>query len=66
MSSDLIQQLKACAVKLQVCAEKLQQKIKEKCNRNKDYLEVIDEATYQHHLQNYFEKQSSQLILLIS
>lgn len=44
MSSDLIKQLQACAVKLGNCAEQLQQKIRAKCNRNRDYKEIIAEA----------------------
>jgi len=44
MSSDLIQQLKACATKLLSLAETLQQKIKEKKNKNKHYAAVIAEA----------------------
>ena len=44
MSNDLIQQLKACAVKLQSCAEQLQHKIREKKNKNKHYLAIIAEA----------------------
>lgn len=45
MSSDLIQQLKACAVKLGVWAEVLQQKIRKGCSKNKHYVSVIAEAT---------------------
>jgi len=45
MSADLMQQLKACSLKLGVCAETLQQRIKEKCNKNKHYIKVIEEAT---------------------
>ena len=45
MSSDLIQQLKACAVKLGVCAETLQCKIREKRNKNKHYVSIIAEAS---------------------
>lgn len=44
MSSDLIKQLQACAVKLGKCAEQLQQKIRDKCNRNRDYKDIIAEA----------------------
>ena len=44
MSTDLIQQLKALAVKLGVCAETLQRKINEKRNKNKHYLSVVAEA----------------------
>ena len=44
MSSDLIQQLKACSVKLGVCAEVLQEKIRKGSNKNKHYVSVIAEA----------------------
>ena len=44
MSNDLIQQLKACAVKLLTCAEQLQHKINAKKNKNKHYLAIIAEA----------------------
>lgn len=45
MSGDLIQQLKACSLKLGTCAETLQQKIKEKCNKNRHYVNVIEEVS---------------------
>ena len=45
MSADLIKQLQACAVKLGKCAETLQQKIRDKCDRNRDYKKIIAEAT---------------------
>jgi len=45
MSNDLIQQLKACAVKLQTCAEQLQQKIRNKKDKNKHYVAILAEAT---------------------
>lgn len=46
MSADLIQQLKACSVKLGVCAETLQKKINNKCDKNKHYAAVIAEANH--------------------
>ncbi|CAL1174314.1 unnamed protein product [Cladocopium goreaui] len=45
MSNDLIQQLKACAVKLQTCAEQLQQKIRNKKDKNKHYVAILAEVT---------------------
>ncbi|CAK9104388.1 unnamed protein product [Durusdinium trenchii] len=41
LSSDLIKQLRACAVKLDAEAEQLQGMIHKKLNRNKDYVEDI-------------------------
>ena len=46
MSADLIQQLKACSVKLGVCADTLQKKINHKCDKNKHYVAVIAEAKH--------------------
>ena len=44
MSTDLIDQLSACAVKLGRQAELLQQKIKSKQNKNRHYVDIIREA----------------------
>lgn len=44
LSNDLIDQLKACAMKLDQQADELQTKITEKCNQNKDYVDVINKA----------------------
>jgi len=44
MSQELMQQLQACALKLGTCAEKLQQKIKEKKEKNKHYASLVTEA----------------------
>lgn len=41
LSTDLITQLKACAVKLDGEAENLQKKIQQKANKNKHYAEII-------------------------
>ena len=41
LSSDLIKQLRACAVKLDAEAEQLQGMIHKKLNRNKDYVTII-------------------------
>ena len=46
MSSDLILQLKACAVKLQEAAEKLQARVKQQKNKNKHYAAIISEARF--------------------
>ena len=46
MSSDLILQLKACAVKLQEAAEKLQVRVKQQKNKNKHYASIISEARF--------------------
>lgn len=43
MSGDLISQLNACAVKLQGQADSLQQKIRQKRNRNSDYKDTLRE-----------------------
>ena len=44
LSKDLIQQLEACATKLSAQAELLQHKIKQKCDKNRHYAEVIAEV----------------------
>ena len=44
MSSALIEQLQACAVKLGNLAEQLQQKIRSKCNKNHHYAAIISQA----------------------
>lgn len=44
MSTDLIQQLKACSVKLGEQAEQLQQLIQKGRNKNKHYKDVMEEA----------------------
>ena len=44
MSQDLIAQLTAVAVKLEGCANRLQESIKKKKSKNKHYREVIEEA----------------------
>ncbi|CAK9006566.1 Uncharacterized protein SCF082_LOCUS9086 [Durusdinium trenchii] len=41
MSQELIEQLKACSVALGEQAELLQQKIKAKANKNKDYADLV-------------------------
>ncbi|CAJ1456195.1 unnamed protein product [Effrenium voratum] len=44
MSSALIEQLQACAVKLGNLAEQLQQKIRSKCNKNHHYAAIISQV----------------------
>ncbi|CAK9041103.1 unnamed protein product [Durusdinium trenchii] len=44
MSQDLIAQLTAVAVKLEGCANRLQESIKKKKSKNKHYREVIEEV----------------------
>lgn len=44
MSQELIEQLKACSVALGEQAELLQQKIKAKANKNKDYADLVTKA----------------------
>ncbi|CAK9028045.1 Uncharacterized protein (Fragment) [Durusdinium trenchii] len=44
LSTDLIEQLEACAVTLSKQAEKLQSKIRHQCNKNKHYRQIISEV----------------------
>lgn len=44
LGKELTQQLSACQAKLEKLADKLQEKIKDKCNRNRHYVELIAEA----------------------
>ena len=63
LSSDLIDQLKACAVKLGKKAEELQSLIHRKKNKNKHYVEVTTEVVLHLVLNKHFKDSLAILVL---